>query len=167
MDKPSRERLYSGNELAKLVGVAPTTIRNWTCKSERPLHAITAPSGRQIYSLSDLSLFIMENPDLRTARVVSERLATLTAEGTFAARHHQGNPSPTATPVTEEAETLRAALRDMRAAVDASVQGVVRSSELAEQTAAAHREVIAALQVTVRAYDAAMAMLDRSRTRHD
>lgn len=167
MSETRGERLYSANELAKAVGVAATTIRNWTSRSERALGTVATPSGRQMYRLSDLSTFITQNPDLRTAHIISERFAAVTSGGTYRVQHDQDGPAPMTDQALEEAEYLRSAIRDLRTAVEASVQAVVRSAELAEQTAAAHREVIAALQVTVRAYDSAMAITYSSRTLHD
>lgn len=161
------ERLYSANELAQLVGVAATTIRNWTARPQRSLSTVETLSGKTMYRLSDLSSFVSQNPDLRKARAVAELVASRRFRGVYAETVDIRTNTPTYPQATEEAESLRAALRDMRAAVEASVQAVARCAELAENTAAANREVIAALQVTVRAYDAAMATMYSSRTNHD
>jgi hypothetical protein len=44
----------------------------------------------------------------------------------------------------------------MKTAVDASVAAVGRSAALAREVASAHEEIIAALRVTIQAYDSAM-----------
>jgi hypothetical protein len=162
MDGRSTEQLYSANALAKLAGVGPTTIHNWTTRPARPLATVSAPSGRIMYRLSDLRQFVIENPDLRGAAAAGLRLQ--------AADRNAGAPSglPTESHVPdEEAEALRAALRDLKTAVDASTRAVARSAELARQTAAAHSEIIAELQVTLRAYDSALTIATASATRHD
>lgn len=158
----STEQLYSANALAKLAGVGATTIHNWTTRQVRPLATFSAPSGRIMYRLSDLRQFIVDNPDLRGAAAAGLRLK--------AVDHYTGSlpgPPPESYAPDEKAEALRAALRDLATAVDASTRAVARSAELARQTAAAHSEIVAELQVTIRAYDSAMTIATASVTRHD
>ncbi len=162
----STERLYSANGLAKLAGVGATTIHNWTIRPARALTTVEAPSGRRMYRVSDLHRFIGQNPDLRGAAATRLRLAAMGPKDADPQRSDtQGTLAQPSS--GEEAEALRAAVRDLKTAVDASIQAVARSAQLAEHTAVAHREVIAALQVVVRAYDSAMATATESRTLHD
>jgi len=167
MDGAATEQLYSANGLAKLAGVGATTIHNWTVRPDRALATVQAPSGRRMYRVSDLRRFIAQNPDLRGAAAAGRCLAPRNSQAASLRRSDTSGASAEADTAGTEAETLRAALRDLKTAVDASIQAVARSAELAEQTAAAHREIIAALQVTVRAYDSAMTIVTASRTRHD
>ncbi len=163
------ERLYSANELAKLAGVGPTTIHNWTRRPSRALATVAAPSGRLMYRLADLRQFIAENPDLRAAVTAGVRLDQ--------ADLHQSTTAD-APNSDETAEALRAALRDLKTALDASTRAVARYAELEKQTAAAraeidkqtataHSEIVADLQVALRAYDSAFTIATASVTRHD
>jgi DNA-binding transcriptional MerR regulator len=162
------EPLYSANRLAKLAGVAATTIRNWTMRPDRALASVETPSGHRMYRVSDLHRFIAQNPELGTAAEAGRRVAG--GHPVIVRESDAGTPGRRRTEAAspaEETETLRAALRDLRTALDASVQAVARSAELAEQTAVAHREVIAAFQTTVRAYDSAFTISTASRTLND
>ena len=66
--------------------------------------------------------------------------------------HGDDGPPPPA----NDQVTLQAALRDLKTAVDCSTAAVLRSAQLAQETATAHAEIIVALRDTIRAYDSAM-----------
>jgi len=95
-----------------------------------------------MYSWRLLLTFCEEHPELRGVETVIARSRRVL--------HPDDEPTPT------DQATLRAALRDLKAAVERSVAATVRSAQLAQETATAHAEVIAALRDTIRAYDSAM-----------
>jgi len=135
--------LVSRTRLASLAGVSATTLRNWTLREDRPLRTVTTASGTEMYSWRLLLEFCHEHPELRGVEIPLAKSRKIFEEGT--------EPS---SPGDEN--TLKAALRDMKTAVDRSVAAVARSAQLAEETATAHAEIIAALRDTIRAYDSAM-----------
>src|SRR6266568_1553113 len=135
--------LLSRTRLADQAGVSATTLRNWSARGDRPLQTVMTPSGSEMYSWRLLLTFCEEHPELRGVETVIARSRKLL------------HPVDELTPLTDQA-TLRAALRDLKTAVERSVAATVRSAELAPATAKAHADVIAAVRDTIRAYDSAM-----------
>jgi hypothetical protein len=135
--------LLSRMRLADQAGVSATTLKNWSKRSDRPLQTMMTPSGSQMYSWRLLLRFCDEHPELRGVETVIDRSRQML--------------HPVAEPTSpSDQATLRAALRDLKTAVERSVAATVRSAQLAQETAAAHAEVVAALRDTIRAYDSAM-----------
>lgn len=135
--------LLSRTRLADQAGVSATTLKNWSERADRPLQTIMTQSGAEMYSWRLLLTFCEEHPELRGVETVMARSRKLF------------HPDHGRTSRTDQA-TLRAALRDLKTAVERSVAATVRSAQLAEETAKAHAEVVAALRDTIRAYDSAM-----------
>jgi len=136
--------LLSRTRLATQAGVSATTLKNWTMRDDRPLRTVVTSSGTQMYSWQFLLDFCSEHPELRgveTALAHSQMLL-----------HGDDGPPPPA----NDQVTLQAALRDLKTAVDCSTAAVLRSAQLAQETATAHAEIIVALRDTIRAYDSAM-----------
>lgn len=137
------DNLLSRMRLADQAGVSATTLKNWSARSDRPLQTVMTPSGSQMYSWRLLLRFCDEHPELRGVETV-------------VARSRQSlHRAPEPTSPSDQA-TLRAALRDLKTAVDRSVAATVRQAQLARETAAAHAEVVEALRDTIRALDSAM-----------
>jgi hypothetical protein len=135
--------MLSRARLASQAGVSPTTLKNWSGRDDRPLQTIPTPSGTPMYSWRLLLHFCDDHPELRGVDTVRDR-----SQKVF--REDNEPPAPA------DQVTLRAALRDLKTAVDRSTAAVVRSAQLAQETATAHAEIIAALRDTIRAYDSAM-----------
>lgn len=137
------DALMSRGQLARQAGVSATTLRNWTIRDDRPLQTVTTASGIQMYSWRLLLEFCHEHPELRGVETALARSRELL-------RANNGGSS------TGDQLTLRAALRDLKMAVDRSLAAVTRSAQLAQETATAHVEIVSALRDTIRAYDSAM-----------
>lgn len=135
--------LLSRTRLASQAGLSATTLKNWTTRDDRPLRTVTTPAGVQMYSWRLLLDFCQEHPELRGVEAALAQSRKLVGGG--------DEPSP-----PTDLVTLRAALRDLKTAVDRSTAAVVRSAELARETGVAHAEVVAALRDTIRAYDSAL-----------
>jgi hypothetical protein len=112
-------------------------------RGDRPLCTVATASGVEMYSWRLLLNFCNEHPELRGVETALAKSRKLFQE--------DEQPSSSA-----DESTLRAALRDLRMAADRSADAVLRSAQLAEATASAHAEIIAALRDTIRAYDSAM-----------
>jgi hypothetical protein len=135
--------LLSRSRLASQAGVSATTLKNWSTRDDQPLQTIATSSGTPMYSWRLLLHFCEEHPELRGVETALDRSRKL----------FRGDDEPSA---PADQVTLRAALRDLKTAVDRSTAAVVRSAQLAQETATAHVEIIAALRDTIRAYDSAM-----------
>jgi len=123
--------------------VSATTLKNWAIRDDRPLQTVTTASGMQMYSWHLLLEFCHEHPELRgveTALASARRLLGGDRDASFAG----------------DQLTLRAALRDLKTAVDRSLAAVAWSAQLAQETATVHAEIVSALRDTIRAYDSAM-----------
>jgi hypothetical protein len=138
--------LLSRSRLAGQAGVSATTLKNWSMRDDRPLQTIATSSGAAMYSWRLLLRFCDEHPELRGVETALDRSRKLLS----------GDNEPS-TPA--EQATLRAALRDLKTAVDRSTAAVVRSAQLVQETATAHAEIIAAMRDTIRAYDSAMSSM--------
>lgn len=138
------EPLLTRARLAELAGVSATTVTNWANRAERPLHTVPAPvDGRPMFTWTDLVTFCQEHPELRAAARILRHLASPAA----------APPSPPSSFDGGDNATLRAAVLDLRTAVDRATDAVVQASELAAHTAAANADIVRALRDTIRAYD--------------
>ena len=141
--------LLSRYRLATQAGVSATTLKNWTMREDRPLRTIVTSSGTPMHSWRLLLDFCHDHRELRGVETVLDRSRKLfhgDDEASLPADERQ----------VQVQVTLQAALRDLKTAVDRSTAAVVRSAQLAQETAAANAEIIVALRDTIRAYDSAM-----------
>jgi hypothetical protein len=128
-------------ELARLAGVSSTTLRNWTRVADRPL-VTTLVGSSEMFTWGDLLRFCADHPAMPATHAVLRRAST--------------RSSSTGIGADQDEATLRAALRDMKTAVDAGITAVARSAALAREVASAHEDIVGQLSVIVRAYDSAM-----------
>ena len=139
---PDPEELLSRAALARRCGVSSTTLHNWTRTADRPLAATIIAPDTAMYTWAALLRFCDDHPALPAVQIVR--------------RHKSARSTSTGMGDKPDEATLRAALRDMKTAVDASVTAVARAAVLAREVASAHEEIVAALSLTIRAYDSAM-----------
>jgi len=124
-------------ELAAEGGISETTLRNWTKVHPHPLEGTRA--GRAtLYTWAQLRAFCAEHQDLPKARAIR----------TAPAARGQPPPGTAADPAH-----VGAALRNLRAAANSTLDAALSSVRLAEATAASHREQVESLAATIRAYD--------------
>ncbi len=142
MQDPGAQELLSRAALARRAGVSSTTLRNWTRTIDRPLASTMVGSDTAMYTWAALLRFLDDHPALPAVQSVRRRVSARSRSMGVDDKENQA--------------TLRAALRDMKTAVDATVAAVGRSAALAREVASAHEELIAALRVTIQAYDSAM-----------
>lgn len=142
MQDPGAEELLSRAALARRAGVSSTTLLNWAHATGSPLEVTIVGSSRAMYTWAALLRFCDNHPALPAVQVVRRRES--------ARSRSMGADDD------EDRATLRAALRDMKTAVDASVTAVGRSAALAREVASAHEDIVAALRLTIQAYDSAM-----------
>ncbi|HEY3713189.1 MAG TPA: hypothetical protein VGL39_01580 [Jatrophihabitantaceae bacterium] len=128
--------------LARRAGVCSTTLLNWTRVADRPLVPTMVGSDATMYTWDALLRFCNDHPAMPAAQVVRRRVSS--------------RPPSAGTGGDEDEPTLRAALRDMKTAVDAGIAAVARSAALAREVASAHEDIVGQLRVIVRAYDSAM-----------
>lgn len=133
--------LMSRAALAKMAGVSSTTLRNWSTLPEHPLDVTVTDSGARMYSWSALLQFCDRHPDLHGVAAVRARQRVVDAGLDGAAGHGDA--------------TLRTAVQEMRRALDSSLAALARSAELATEAAATHEQTIAALRLSIRAYEVA------------
>jgi len=136
------EEPLSRAELARRCGVSSTTLRNWTQIPDRPLATKIIDSGTVMYTWAALLCFCDDHPNMPAVQIVR--------------RHTSTRSTSMGMGDNADEATLRAALRDMKTAVDASVTAVARAAALSREVASAHEEIVAALSLTIRAYDSAM-----------
>jgi transcriptional regulator with XRE-family HTH domain len=147
--------LLTGAELARALGVSPSTVWNWTKRDSNPLKTVTTGDGEIRFTWIQLEEFRGANPGLRG----------LNRSGEHAGRQDQG--SPVATAAGLQIDELKSVARDLRNAANASIQAALEAARLAEETARSHRVQLEHFAQLVTAYDAALSNITASSSIND
>lgn len=144
-------------QLARAAGVSVSVVRTWAKWRDRPLRGTTTASGSVMYTWAQLRTFCETHPELPAARRVLSGLAGASSPG----------PPPLGRRAATDPEQVRAALGNLRAAADYTINAVLSAARHAEQTAIAHREQLESLAATIRSFDDLLTQLAPPTTPHD
>jgi AcrR family transcriptional regulator len=141
-------------ELAEQAGVSPSTLRNWATKADPPLARVPGSGRSVLHTWAQLLAFCAVHTELRSAQRVLRRV-----------RSRESVPPDGALP--SDAETVRAMLRNLRAAAASNLDAALIATRHAEETARAHREQLEAFAGSLHAYDDLLTQLTAPITLHD
>jgi hypothetical protein len=147
--------LLTAPELAKALGVGPSTVWNWTKRDNNPLRTVTTADGKTRFTWVQLEEFRRANPGLRG----------LSRSQEHAGGQDQGTPVATAPGM--QVDELKSIARDLRNAANASIQAALEAARLAEETARSHRVQLEHFAQLVTAYDAALSNITASSSVND
>jgi transcriptional regulator with XRE-family HTH domain len=149
-----RLELMTASELARALGVAPSTVSNWTKRERNPLKTVLAADGTKLYTWTQLEEFRRSNPGLRGAN-----------RSVHPGRQERALPSQAAD--RPQVDELKSIARDLRNATNASVQAALEAARLAEETARSHRVQLEHFAQLMAAYDAALSNITASSSIND
>lgn len=151
-----QSELLTAAELARRLGVAQSTIWNWTKRKCNPLKTTQTADKTTCFTWIQLEEFCRANPGLRgVARYRQQAI-------------HQGQlPTATTAIAGLQVEDLRSMARDLRNAANESVQMALEAARLSEETARSHRVQLEHLAKVIAAYDTALSSITAPSTLND
>jgi hypothetical protein len=145
----------TASELAQTLGVAPSTVWNWTTREPNPLKTVLTADGHKRFTWIQLEEFRRANPGLRAVN----------RSVRHADRQHQASSATAAAGL--QVEELKSIARDLRNATNESVQTALEAARLAEETARSHRVQLENFARLLASYDAALSNITASSSLND
>ena len=146
--------LLTASELARALGVSPSTVWNWTRRDQNPLKTVMTADGAIRFTWVHLDEFCRANPSLRAVSRLGRRASSR-------------EPLPVSAPVTPQMEELKSIARDLRNAANESFQAALEAARLAEESARSHRLQVESFGRMMAAYEAALANITAPSTIND